>query len=331
MRRPLALCAALALAIVTGPLTGCASTPSRLDSWRETGAREQIVDFVARVSTPGSPDFVEPAARVAVFDNDGTLWAEQPAYFQLIFAMDRIRAMAPQHPEWRTQEPFRSVLENDQKGIAAAGTKGLLAIIEQTHAGMTTDEFDGIVREWLDTARHPTTGRRYTEMVYQPMLELLDFLRANDFKVFIVSGGGLDFMRVFAEDVYGVPPERVVGSRSAVSFEMRAGTPVLVKGPKIEFMDDAAGKPVGIHTSIGRRPIAAFGNSDGDLDMLLWTDAGDGPSLCAFVHHTDAQREWAYDRQSAIGKLDRGLDEARARGWVIIDMRRDWETVFAER
>lgn len=328
MRRTLTLCAALAITLLTGTLSGCASA-TRLDSWRETDSRERIVDFVARVSTPGSPEYVEPEARIAVFDNDGTLWAEQPAYFQILFAMDRIRTMAPDHPEWRTQEPYRSVLENDQKGLAAAGTKGLLEIIGQTHAGMTTDEFDAIVRDWLDTARHPTTGKRYTEMVYQPMLELLGYLRAHGFRTYIVSGGGIDFMRAFAEEVYGVPPEQVIGSRGVVSFEVRGGVPALVKQPDIDFIDDESGKPVNIHNIIGRRPIAAFGNSDGDLDMLLWTDAGTAPSLCAYVHHTDSEREWAYDRQSHIGKLDKGLDEALARDWVIIDMQQDWSEVFS--
>ena len=281
------------------------------------------------MTAEGSPDFVPPAERIAVFDNDGTLWAEQPMYFQLLFALDRVKALAPQHPEWKTQEPFASLLKGDVKGALAGGEPAIVEIIMATHAGMTTEEFDQIVSDWVASAKHPKTGRLYTEMVYQPMLELLAYLRANDFKTFIVSGGGIDFMRPWTEKVYGIPPEQVVGSSGKTSFEMRDGKPMLMRLPEINFIDDKAGKPVGIHQHIGRRPIAAFGNSDGDLQMLQWTCGGPGPRFCLYVHHTDADREWAYDRKSSIGRLDKGLDEAEAKGWTVVDMKTDWTKVFA--
>jgi phosphoserine phosphatase len=264
-----------------------------------------------------------------VFDNDGTLWAEQPMYFQAFFIFDRVRALAPRHPEWTTKEPFASVLKGDVKAALAGGEHALLELAMATHAGMTTEEFDRIVSDWIRTARHPKTGRLYTEMVYQPMLELLVYLRANGFKTFIVSGGGIEFMRPWAEQVYGIPPEQVIGSSIQTKYEVRDGRPVLVRLPKLNFIDDKEGKPVGIQQHIGRRPLMAFGNSDGDLQMLQWTAAGSGTRFCLYVHHDDAAREWAYDRQSPVGQLDKGLDEARARGWTVVSMKRDWNAIFA--
>lgn len=300
-----------------------------LPSWNETRSKKAIVAFVEAVAKAGSPRFVRPEERIAVFDNDGTLWAEQPMYFQVLFAFDQVRLMAPKHPEWKTKEPYASVLRGDLKSALADGEKALLEIVAATHAGMTAEEFDESVRKWITTARHPKTGKLYTEMTYQPMLELLAYLRSNGFKTFIVSGGGIDFMRPWAERVYGIPPEQVVGSSVKTKFEMRAGRPVLVKLPQVDFIDDKEGKPVGIRSHMGRRPIAAFGNSDGDLQMLQYTWAGSGRRFCLFVHHTDAEREWAYDRQSHIGRFDKGLDEAKAKGWVVVDMKRDWKRVFA--
>jgi phosphoglycolate phosphatase-like HAD superfamily hydrolase len=301
----------------------------QLPSWSEGKSKDSVVAFVERVTAEGSADFVPAAERIAVFDNDGTLWSEQPAYFQLLFALDRVKAMAPQHPEWKDKEPFASLLKGDVKAALAGGEPAIMDIVMTTHSGMATEEFDQIVRDWVASAKHPKTGRLYAEMVYQPMLELLTYLRANGFKTFIVSGGGIDFMRVWAEKVYGIPPEQVIGSSGKVSFEMRDGTPVLMRLPEVNFIDDKAGKPVGIHQHIGRRPIAAFGNSDGDLQMLQWTCSGPGPHFCLYVHHTDAEREWAYDRQSSIGHLDKGLDASADGGWTVVDMKNDWNKVFA--
>jgi phosphoserine phosphatase len=301
-----------------------------LPSWNEGTAKQRIRDFVSRVTEQRSPDFVPEPERIATFDNDGTLWAEQPAYFQLFFAIDRVKALAADHPEWKTTQPFQAVLEGDMKALAAGGEHGLLELVMATHAGTTTAEFEAIVKDWLATARHPTTGKPYTEMVYQPMLELLNYLRANGFKTYIVSGGGIEFMRPWTEKVYGIPPEQVVGSSIETAYEVRGGVPVLVRQPKIDFVDDKEGKPVGINAHIGRRPILAFGNSDGDFQMLEWTTAGDGARLGVYIHHTDAEREWAYDRDSHIGRLDRGLDEAAHRGWVVVDMQEDWSRVFPE-
>ena len=299
-----------------------------LPSWSDGPAKENIIDFVVRVTKDGSADFVPEAQRVAVFDNDGTLWAEQPMYVQALFVADRVKALAPQHPEWTTKEPFASLLKGDAKGIAASGESGIAELMAITHAGMSTDEFAVIVSDWIATARHPKTGRLYTEMVYQPMLELLAYLRENGFKTFIVSGGGIEFMRPWAERVYGIPPEQVIGSSGGLKFEMRDGVPVIMKTPELVLNDDKEGKPVGIQRHIGRRPIAAFGNSDGDLQMLEWTCIPPGARLCLLVHHTDAEREWAYDRTSHVGRLDKALDEAVARGWTIVDMKQDWKTVF---
>jgi phosphoserine phosphatase len=281
------------------------------------------------VTDKNGKDYVEASERIAVFDNDGTLWSEKPVYFQLLFAIDRIKALAPQHPEWKTTQPFKAVLENDVKALAASGEKGLLQLVMASHAGMTTDEFEQIVKVWLATAKHPKFKRPYTELAYQPMLELLQYLRDNGFKTFIVSGGGVEFMRPFTEEVYGIPPEQVIGSSIKTKFEMRDGKPVLVREPEIFFINDKAGKPVGIQKFIGRRPIAAFGNSDGDLQMLQWTAAGSGKRFMLLVHHTDAEREWAYDRHSKIGHLDKALDEANLRGWTVVDMKKDWKRIFA--
>jgi len=302
--------------------------PAPLASWNDGPAKQGIIRFVAKVTKEGSPDFVPPAERIATFDNDGTLWAEQPMYFQLLFALDRVKALAPQHSEWKDKEPFAALLKGDVKGALAGGERAILEIVMATHAGMTTEEFENIVTNWIATAKHPVTKRPYTEMVYQPMLELLAYLRANGFKTFIVSGGGIEFMRPWTEKVYGVPPEQVVGSSIKTKFELRDGKPVLVRLPELNFIDDKTGKPMGINEHIGRRPIAAFGNSDGDLQMLQWTTAGSGPRFCLYVHHTDAEREWAYDRSSSIGRLDKGLDEAAAKGWTVVNMKDDWKRVF---
>jgi phosphoserine phosphatase len=299
-----------------------------LSSWNDTAPRKAIVAFVERVTTPGAPDFVPEPERIAVFDNDGTLWAEQPVYFQALFIIDRVRTLAPQHPEWSTEEPFASALKGDMRGLAASGEAGLVKLMAATHAGMTSEQFSAIVADWIGKARHPTTGKLYTEMTYRPMRELLDYLRANGFKTFIVSGGGIEFMRPWAERVYGIPPEQVVGSSIRTKFELKDGQPVIERLPEINFVDDKAGKPVGILQHIGRRPIAAFGNSDGDLQMLQWTCIAPGARFCLFVHHTDAGREWAYDRASHVGKLDRGLDEAASKGWTVVDMKQDWKRIF---
>jgi phosphoserine phosphatase len=300
-----------------------------LASWNDGAAKQSILDFVRRVTAAGSPDFVPVPDRIAVFDNDGTLWPEQPPIsFQGQFVFDRVRALAPQHADWRERQPFKGVIENDLKSVAAAGEAGLIEMALATHSGMTTDEFDRIVREWLATTRHPKFNRPYTDLAYQPMLELLAFLRANDFKTYIVSGGGVEFMRTFCERVYGIPPEQIIGSSIALKYEVRNGRPVLTRQPNVDFIDDKEGKPVGIQKFIGRRPIAAFGNSDGDFAMLEWATAGSGPRLGLLVHHTDAVREFAYDHGSIAGKLERGLDEAKARGWTLVDMARDWDHVF---
>jgi phosphoglycolate phosphatase-like HAD superfamily hydrolase len=301
-----------------------------LPSWNDGLARRSIVEFVETVTKPGSPEFVPIAERIALFDNDGTLWAETPLFPQALFAFDRIRQLAPQNPEWKTREPFAAVLRGDEKSALAGGMHALVEMALASHAGTTTEEFETIAREWIATARHPKTGKLYTEMVYQPMLELLDHLRANGFKTFIVSAGGIEFVRVFSERLYGIPPEQVIGTSIRTKFELRDGKSVLVRLPEINFIDDGEGKPVGIQMSIGRRPVAAFGNADGDLQMLQWTAAGSGPRFCLYVHHTDGDREWAYDRKSSsFGRLDKGLDEARARGWTLVDMKNDWNTIFA--
>ncbi len=311
-------------ALLVAGLGLSAHAADALPSWNDTGSKQAIVAFVEQVTTDGVPVL----ERIAVFDNDGTLWSEQPMYFQAFFILDRIKVLAPKHPEWKRTEPFASVLKGDLHAALAGGEKALFALIAATHSGMTTTEFEQVVSEWVATARHPRTGLLFTEMVYQPMLELLDYLRANGFKTFIVSGGGIEFMRPWAERVYGIPPEQVVGSSGKLRFELRDGKPVIVKLAGIDLVDDKAGKPVGIQKHIGRRPIAAFGNSDGDLQMLQWTVAGNGPRLAAIVHHTDAGREWAYDRKSSVGRLDKALDIAGTQGWTVIDMKADWKEIY---
>ena len=306
--------------------TAAAADP--LPSWNDGPTKEAIVGFVDKVTKSGSPDFVPENQRIATFDNDGNLWSEQPVYFQLMYALDQVKKMAPEHPEWKTQEPFASVLKGDTKKVLASGKEGLMKILAATHANMEAEDFQNNVASWLKTARHPKTNRPYNEMIYQPMLELLEYLRANGFKTFIVSGGGVDFMRVFAEQTYGIPPDQVVGSSLKAKYEVRDGKPVIIKLPEIHLVDDKEGKPIGIHQYIGQRPIFASGNSDGDYQMLEWTTAGDGPRFGIILHHTDGKREWAYDRDSHIGQLNKGLDDASKKGWVVIDMQKDWKVVY---
>ena len=315
------------IAVASLPL---AASADPLPSWNDTAPKKALTGFVGKVTKESSPDFVPPAERIAVFDNDGTLWAEQPMYFQLFFALDRVKALAPQHPEWKEKEPFASLLKGDVKAALAGGESALAQIVMATHASLTTEEFERIVTDWIATAKHPKTGTRYTQMVYQPMLELLEYLRANGFKTFIVSGGGIEFMRPWAENVYGTPPEQVVGSSGGLKYELRDGKPVLIKLPELAHNDDKEGKPVGIQRHIGRRPIFAAGNSDGDFQMLEWTTAGKGPRFGLIVHHDDAAREWAYDRDSHIGRLDRALTEAAGRGWVVVSMKEDWTRIHPD-
>jgi len=321
------------LLLVVLLFSGCCVNTSRVDSeplssWNEGPSKQRILSFVAAVTDKSNPDYVPPAERIATFDNDGTLWSERPVYFQLLFAIDRVKALAPQHPEWYSSQPFKAVLENDREALIASGERGLLELIMATHSGNTTEEFSQIVKDWLVTARHPKFNRPYTKLVYQPMLELLSFLRANSFKTFIVSGGGIDFMRPWTEQVYNIPPEQVIGSSIKTKWELRDGQPVLVRIPEINFFNDKAGKPVAIHQYIGRRPIASFGNSDGDLQMLQWTAAGEGKRLMVLIHHTDERREYAYDRDSHIGKLDKALDVAQQNNWSLVDMKQDWKVIY---
>lgn len=320
MRTLLALLITLTFSAVT------AAEP--LPSWSDRSTKTSITEFVAAVTTEGSPDFVPPSERIAVFDNDGTLWVEQPIYTQLAFVIDRVKTLAPEHPEWKTEQPFKALLEGDREAVAASGMEGLMKLVAATHAGMTSEDFARIASDWIDSARHPRFDRLYTQVVYQPMLELLDYLRANGFKTFIVSGGGIDFMRPWTDRVYGIPPEQVVGSQIEMGYEVDDGVPAVVRKPQIAFVDDKAGKPVGIQRHIGRRPILAFGNSDGDYQMLEWTTAGDGKRLGLILHHDDKAREYAYDRQSHIGRLDKGLDDAKDKGWILVSMQHDWSQVF---
>ena len=308
------------------PLFAASSDP--LPSWNDGPAKQQIIDFVSAVTDSDNPDFVQPEERIATFDNDGTLWSEKPAYFQLLFAIDRIKALAKDHPEWQQQQPFKAVLDNDMDTVAASGMEGLMTLVMASHAGMTNAEFSAIVKDWLATARHPRFKRPYNELVFQPMLELLDYLRANGFQTWITSGGGIEFMRPWVEAVYGIPPEQVIGSSIKTQFELRDSGPVLVREPKIDFIDDKEGKPVAINKFIGRRPIASFGNSDGDLQMLQWTAVGDGARFMLLVHHTDAKREWAYDKDGHIGRLDKALTEAKKNGWTVVDMKKDWKRIY---
>ncbi|WP_375788992.1 HAD family hydrolase [Bradyrhizobium sp. Pha-3] len=306
-----------------------ATSANPLPSWNDGATKQSILDFVAAVTREGSPDFVPPAERIATFDNDGTLWVEHPMYTQLAFVLDRVKALAPQHPEWKDTQPFKAALEGDMKTLAETGEHGLMALLMATHPGMTTNEFQMIVLDWIATARDPRFKRAYTELAYLPMIELLGFLRASGFKTFIVSGGGIEFMRPWTERVYGVPPEQVVGSSIKTKFQMRDGRPELFRLGEINFVDDNVGKPVGINEHIGRRPIAAFGNSDGDLEMLQWTTMTGGRRLGLIVHHTDAEREYAYDRDTSFGRLDKALDAAAINKWTVVDMKNDWKRIFA--
>lgn len=315
----------LVLSFLGAPQAGAADP---LSSWKDGAAKQAIVRFVEDVTKEGGPHFVPPSERIATFDNDGTLWVEQPVYTQLTFAIERVQVLAPEHPEWKTTQPFQAVLAGDLKTALASGEKGLLELVMATHAGMTAEQFTGIVTEWLGKNEHPKFKRPYTECIYQPQLELLEYLRANGFKTFIVSGGGIEFMRPWTERVYGVPPEQVVGSSIVTEFEIRDGKPVLVRQPKVNFIDDKAGKPVGIYQHIGRRPILAFGNADADMQMIQYTKGGEGPRLGLFLHHTDAEREYAYDRKSHVGKLDKVLDIAPDQDWIIVDMKQDWNVIF---
>jgi phosphoserine phosphatase len=317
-----------AMALVMAWASAAVAQTDPLPSWNNGPAKQAIVAFVTDVTREGSPDFVPPAERIATFDNDGTLWIEQPIYVQFAYALDRVKALAPQHPEWKDTQPFKAVLEGDMAALAAAGEKGAVEIVAATHAGMTPEEFRQGVKEWLATATHPRFGRRYDELVYQPMLEVLVYLRSNEFKTYITSGGGAEFIRAFAEERYGIPPEQIIGSRIVTKFERRDGKPILFRLPQVDFIDDGPGKPVGINQEIGRRPIAAFGNSDGDLEMLQWTTEAGKRRLGLVVHHTDAEREYAYDRQSHVGKLDKALEAASVDRWTVVDMKRDWKTIF---
>ncbi|QEU10633.1 HAD family hydrolase [Paracoccus yeei] len=316
---------ALILALVAGP-----ALAQDLPSWNDGPRKQAIVDFVTAATTEGGPGWIAPQDRIATFDNDGTLWAEQPLYFQGLFAIDRIQKLAARHPEWKLQQPFKGVLEGDLKAVAGSGGKGATEILAVTHAWMTADAFEGIVNDWIKTARHPKTGLPYDEMIYQPMVELMDYLRDNGFQTWIVSGGGIDFMRPWADDTYGIPPQQIVGSQIAEEYQIIDGKPEFMRKPEVFFVDDGAGKPVGIERHIGKRPVMAFGNSDGDYQMLEYVTAGDGPSLGMIVHHTDAKREFAYDRDSHIGKLDKAMTDAPDKGWLLIDMAQDWSRVYPD-
>ncbi|HEX2653405.1 MAG TPA: HAD family hydrolase [Xanthobacteraceae bacterium] len=300
-----------------------------LPSWNESGAKQSIVSFVSAATREGSSEFIPVSQRIATFDNDGTLWIEQPMYVQLAFALDRVKVLAPQHPEWKDKQPFKAAIEGDMKALSESGERGILELVMATHAGMSTEEFERIVQDWLSTARHPRFNQLYTDLVYRPMVELLAFLRANNFKTFIVSGGGIEFMRPWTQRIYGVPPDQVVGSSIKTRFEVKGDAPELFRLPEVNFIDDKAGKPVGINEHIGQRPVAAFGNSDGDLEMLQWaTKTQQGRRLGLIIHHTDAEREYAYDRRTSFGRLDAALDAAAANGWIVVDMKNDWKRIF---
>jgi phosphoglycolate phosphatase-like HAD superfamily hydrolase len=323
------LLAAVACSILCSTIAARAADDP-LPSWNEGPTKTALVDFVTKVTREGGSDFVPVAERIASFDNDGTLWVEHPLYTELTFAIDRVKALAPKHPEWKEKQPFKAVLEDNLKELAAAGEKGFFELIVATHANMTTEEFETIVKDWLATARHPRFHRPYTECVYQPMLELLAYLRANGFKTYIVSGGGVETMRPFSQKVYGVPPEQVIGSSIKTRYEVKNGKPELFRLPDLDFLDDKTGKPIAINRFIGRRPVMAFGNSDGDFEMLEWTTSAPGPRFGLIVHHTDAVREYAYDRNTPFGRLDKALDAAPQRGWVVVDMKVDWKVIFPD-
>jgi len=305
-----------------------ASQRDPLPSWNDGDHKRAIMDYVQHVTSPESADFIPIPDRIATFDNDGTLWSEQPIYFQFFFALDRVKVMAPDHPEWKNKQPFKAVLENDMQTLMQQGEKGLVEIIMMTHVGNTTDQFDSIVKNWINTAQHPIKKKHYTELIYQPMLELLDYLRANDFKTFIVSGGGIEFMRPWVEGVYGIPKDQVIGSSVETEYDYNNGKPLIKRLAKIDLVDDKEGKPVGINRYIGRKPVFAAGNSDGDLQMLRWTDANPLKSFKLYVHHTDSLREWAYDRSSHIGTFDKSWDEANEKGWTVVDMQKDWKVIY---
>jgi hypothetical protein len=321
----LASMAAIGMSYFAGPAIG---QTDPLPSWNDRPAKQAIVAFVTRVTSAGGADFVPIEQRIATFDNDGTLWSEQPMYFQFAFVLDRVKAMAKDHPEWKTTQPFKAALEGDRAALAASGEKGMLQLMVVTHSGMTTEEFSKTVADWIATARHPRFNRPYSDLIYQPMVELLSYLRGNGFKTYIVSGGGIEFMRPWVEKAYGIPPEQVIGSSGKTAYKLVGDRPELDKLPQVEFVDDGPGKPAGINRFIGRRPVFAAGNSDGDLQMLQWTTLNDGPRFAMIVHHTDAAREWAYDRTSSVGKLDKALDEAPRRGWLVVDMKDDWKVIY---
>jgi len=325
----------LLILIGTLVLSGCFNQEKKetiqidpLPSWNEGNTKQAIIDYVMDVTNRESENFIPVSERIATFDNDGNLWSEQPLYFQFIFAIDRIKALASEHPEWKNQQPYKAVLEDDQEELLKQGMHGLLELVMASHADMTTEEFKTIVKEWLATSKHPRFDKPYNDLVYQPMLELLNYLRDNDFKTFIVSGGGIEFMRPWVEEVYGIPPDQVVGSSIKTVFEYNNGNPVIKRLPEMDFIDDKEGKPIGIHKFIGKKPVFASGNSDGDLQMMQWTASNKHKSFMLYLHHTDAEREWAYDRESHIGKLDKGLDEAKEKGWTVIDMKKDWKSIY---
>ncbi|WP_193164503.1 HAD family hydrolase [Microbulbifer hainanensis] len=327
-QRLLRILTTLGIALATCAVMAGAQASDPLPSWNDGKTKQSIISFVEKTTKQGAAGFVPPEQRIATFDNDGTLWAEKPVYFQLLYAIDKVKEQAPKHPEWKQKEPFASILKGDPKKALAGGKPALMQLIAATHTGMTGEEFQASVKRWLATARHPETNKPYTQMIYQPMLELLKYLRANGFKTFIVSGGGIDFLRAFAEKTYGIPPEQVVGSSLKAKYEMRNGKPVIVKLPEVNLIDDKAGKPVGIYQHIGRRPIFAAGNSDGDFEMLQWTTTGDGDRFGLLVHHTDGKREWAYDRDSHVGQLDKALAAAPKAGWTVVNMKNDWKVIF---
>jgi phosphoglycolate phosphatase-like HAD superfamily hydrolase len=318
------------IAVFTLFISATIQAADPLPSWHNHSPKQAILEFVAAVTDKNSKDYVEPVDRIATFDNDGTLWIEYPMYTQMLFSVDRIKKLAPQHPDWKIRQPFKGVLEDDMEAVAATGMKGLLEIVMASHSGMTAVEFEEEASKWLATTRQPRFKRLYTELVYQPQLELLDYLRKNGFRTFIVSGGGVAFMRPVTQEIYGIPPEKVIGSSIVTEYQVKDGKPELIRMPKINFINDKEAKPVGIYQHIGRRPILAFGNSDSDMQMIEYTTSGEGRRLGLFVHHTDDGREYAYDRKSKVGKLDKALDQADARGWIIVDMKNDWKTIFPE-
>ena len=330
LRSANAFIAVLLVALASGIAVSAAKAQDPLPSWNEGATKGAIIDFVTAVTDESSKDYVPPAERIATFDNDGTLWVEAPLYTQLMFAFDRVKAMAPDHPEWRDDPVLKAVLGGDMKAVAKSGKKGIVEIVMKTHAGMTTDEFAGIVTDWLTTAEHPKLRKKYIDLTYQPMKELIAYLQANGVKTYIVSGGGVEFMRPWTEAAYNIPPEQVIGSSIVTEFKMQDGKPVLVRQPKVFFLDDKEGKAIAIQKFIGRRPIASVGNADHDIPMIQWTLAGEGRRLGMIVHHTDSEREFAYDRKSIVGMLDKGIDDAKSRGWHLIDMKGDWNRVFSE-